>query len=199
MKLILRSIAVLGAFMLLAQTVPARADDVSDLQAKMRAALRSAKSFVETVTVSPNPYVPLGGTMVFTVVAPNRYRQLAGGGSMPPDETVIIGNEVYGNDSRGWTVQTWSDHLVTGFEGDVFNLIVRSIGADATVAGKMVGSVVLKDPRGAKESDVLACTYEKSSFRLLTCSGGSSKLVVSKYDDPANAIPTPKNPKRLDK
>jgi hypothetical protein len=191
--------AALAAFVLLAQALPARAGDVSILQAKIRAALRAATSFVETVTVSPNPFVPLGGTITFTVVAPNRYRQLAAGGSMGRDETIIIGHEVYGNDPAGPTVQTWSDHLVMGFEGDVFDVVVRSSGPDLTAGGKTVGSVVIKDPRGAKVTDFLDCTYEKSTFRLLACSGGPSKIAFSNYNDPAITISTPRNAKRVDK
>ncbi len=177
----------------------ARADQSSDLQARVRAALRNATSFVETVTVKPNPYVPLGATLRFTVVAPNRYHQTVSGAPPQADDTIIIGHEVYGKEAGGWTVETWSDRLVISFEADVFDVTVRVVGPDRTVDGKTVGSFVMKDPRGAKDTDTLDCTYDKQTFRLLTCSSAISSITYSNYDDPAVTIETPKNAKRLDK
>lgn len=34
------------------------------------------------------------------------------------------------DDKGAWDVQTWTDHLVTGYEGDTFGLTVVSVGAD---------------------------------------------------------------------
>jgi len=192
------AVAAMGALAILAQMLPARADDASELQTKIRAALRTAKAFVETVTMK-GPAAPLGGTGTFTVVAPNRYRQYVASQLSGTDDTIIIGHEVYGNEGKGWTVQTWTDRLVTGFEGDVFAVKVVSVGPDQTVDGKTVGSFVMVDPHGAKESDTMNCTYEKQTFRPISCSDAMSTIKYSNYDDPSVTIETPKNAKRTDK
>jgi hypothetical protein len=172
---------------------PAVASDASVLQAKIRAALRSAKSFVATVAIKPQALAPAGGTIVYTVVAPNRYRQAVSG--LPgADDTIIIGHEVYGNRGSGWDVQTWDDRLVTGFEGDLLDVTVVAAGPDANGAG----TFTMKDPHGARETDTLACTYEKATFRPLVCTAGYETMTFSRYDDPSVAVPTPANAKRVD-
>jgi hypothetical protein len=181
-----------------APSAAATAASPSELQAKVRAALLGAHSFVETVTIKPNAIAPLGGTMTFTVVAPNRYHQLVSSSLGGGDDTIIIGNQVYGRAGKGWTVQTWSDRLVTGFEGDTFDVDVVSVGPDETRDGKTVGTFVMKDPRGAKDSDTLSCTYDRATFLPLHCENGFSTIAYA-YGDPGVSIETPKNPVRLDK
>jgi len=180
------------------QLLPASADDASDLQAKIRSALRTAKTFVVTGTMKGSLGHPLGGTATFTVVAPNRYRQYVVSPTDGTDDTIIIGHDVYGNEGKGWDVQTWSDRLVTGFEGEIFAVRVVSVGPDETIAGKTVGSFVMIDPNGASDADTLRCTYEKSSFRPLACDSAMSTTKYTNYDDPAVEIETPKNAKRTD-
>jgi len=193
--------SILGAALFVSMlAAPALADDsAAALQTKIRAALHAAKSFVELATIRPNPFALLGGTATFTVVAPNRYRQYVLSPPTGKDDTIIIGHDVYGNEGKGWTVQTWSDRLVTGFEGEVFDIKVVSAGPDQTVDGKTVGSFVMLDPRGAKETDTMQCTYEKGTFRPLACTASITTIKFSNYDDPAVVIETPKNPKRVDK
>ena len=77
------------------------------------------RSSVVTVNVKPGAGAPTGGTIVYTVVAPNRFRQEVSG-SIGSDDTIVIGNQVYGHDNGAWDVQTWSDHLVTGYEARRF-------------------------------------------------------------------------------
>lgn len=189
---------VLAALATAPQAASASVSTPTDLQTKIRATLRSATSFVQTVTIKPNPLAPVGGTMTFTVVAPNRFHQVVVGAPGGPDDTIIIGHEVYGRKGQGWDVQTWSDFLVTGFEEDIFNVKVLSVGPDQTADGKTVGTYVMKDPRGRRESDTLACTYDPTTFRPLGC---SSDLFIVKYvfDDPSTTIETPKNAVRVDK
>jgi hypothetical protein len=187
-----------GALLMLVQMLPAKADDASELQTKIRAALRTAKTFVQTVTMKGSPAAPLGGTATFTVVAPNRYRQYVASRPSGADDTIIIGHEVYGNEGKGWTVQTWTDRLVTGFEGAVFAVKVVAVGSDQTVDGKTVGSFVMVDPRGAKETDTMNCTYQKQTFRPISCSDAMSTIEFLNYDDPNVTIEMPKNAKRTD-
>jgi hypothetical protein len=188
-----------AALVLLAQILPASADDASVLQTKIRAALRTAKSFVETVTIKGSPGHPLGGAATLTVVAPNRFRQFVNGGPGDSDDTIIIGDDVYGNEGKGWDVLNWTDRLVTDFEGDVFAVRVSSVGPDRTVDGKTVGSFAMIDPHGATDNDILQCTYEKSSFRPLACTGIMSTIKYASYDNPTLAIEAPKNARRTDK
>lgn len=211
------SLVALAAFAALAATAPAAtapasppptppatasatptASAMSILQTKMRTALLAAHSFVETVAVKPNSIAPLGGTLTFTVVAPNKYHQLISSSLGGGDDTIIVGNQVYGRAGKGWTVQNWSDRLVTGFEGDAFDVTVVSVGPDKAIDGKTVGTFVMKDPRGAKDSDTLACTYERATSLPLQCDNGYSTITY-RYGDPGISIETPKDPVRVDK
>jgi len=187
------------ALVYVAQILPASADDAVGLQTKIRAALRTAKSFVETVTMKGSLRHPLGGAATLTVVAPDRFRQFVVGGPGDSDDTIIIGHNVYGNQGTGWDVLDWTDRLITDFEGDVFAVRVSSVGPDRTVDGKTVGSFVMIDPHGASDKDTLQCTYEKSTFRPLACIGSMSTIKYASYDNPALAIEAPKNAKRTDK
>jgi hypothetical protein len=173
---------------------PVYASDAPALQVNVRAALRSAKSFVATATVKPVITAPNGGTIVYTVVAPNRYRQTVTG--FPgADDTIIIGNKVYGNSGGGWDVQTWSDRLVNGFEGDLLDFTILSVGPESTPT---TGTFVMIDPHGAKKTDTMQCTYDKLTSRPMTCITSYETVTFSRYDDPTVTIPTPQNPKRLD-
>jgi hypothetical protein len=178
----------------LSAPAPAAPGDASQLQGQIRAALRSAKSFVMTVSVKPAVYAPKGGTMVYTVVAPNRYRQQVTGMPGGNDDTIIIGHQVYGHDSGAWDVQPWSDHLVTGYESNTFALSVVSVGADQTVNGKTVGSFVLKYPPDENDAWSMNCTYDKQSFRPLQCASAGASIGW-RFDDPSTVIPTPANAK----
>jgi hypothetical protein len=173
-----------------ALTSTAKASDVSALQSQLRAALRSAKSFVAVAKINPMWAAPTGATITWTVVAPDRFRQYAVGAPQPTDDTIIIGHEVYGsNGGKPWTVQTWDDRLVTGFEGDVFDIRVVSAGD---------GSYVAIDPLGRSDKETMNCTYDKQTFRTLTCSNNAKTITFSRYDDPSVAIPTPANARRTD-
>ncbi len=178
----------------LATVAPACASEASELQAKVRAALRSAKSFVATAAINPSVTAPNGGTVVYTIVAPNRFRQTVHG--LPGgDDTIIIGNKVYGNDGGGWDVQTWSDHLVNSFEGDLLDFTILSVGAESTAT---TGTFVMVDSHGEKKTDTLQCTYDKTTSRPRTCIAGYVTITFARFDDPTVAIPTPEHPKVLD-
>ena len=148
-----------------------------------------------TVSVKPAAYAPKGGTMVYTVVGPNRYRQQVTGMPGGDDDTIIIGHQVYGHDKGAWDVQPWSDHLVTGYESNTFALTVVSVGADQTVGGKTVGSFVLKYPPDESDAWSLNCTYDKqSSFRPQQCTSDGASITW-RFDDPSTVIQAPANAK----
>jgi hypothetical protein len=191
----MRGLCVLAAAAFaLGSAAPASASEASELQVKVRAALRSAKSFVATATINPGVTAPNGGTVVYTVVAPNRFRQTVTG--VPGgDDTIIIGNKVYGNSGAGWDVQTWTDHLVNGFEGDLLDFTILSVGAESTPAR---GTFVMADPHGEKKTDTLQCTYDKSTSRPKTCITGYETITFARFDDPTVTIPVPEHPKVLD-
>jgi len=171
--------------------LPARASDASDVQARVRTALRAAKSFVAVAKIKPMLLAPMGATITWTVVAPNRFRQYAVGPPEPTDDTIIIGHEVYGSENgKPWTVQTWDDRLVTGFESDVFDPKIVSVSA---------GGFVMVDPLGRTDKDTIACTYDERTFRPLACTNDAKTITFSNYDDPAISIPAPSNPRRTDR
>lgn len=189
-----RNIALAAALLALFTAAPAFASDASQLQMKVRAALRSAKSFVATATINSSVAAPNGGTVVYTIVAPNRFRQTVTG--LPGgDDTIIIGNKVYGNSGGGWDVQTWSDHLVNSFEGDLLDVTILSVGPESTATN---GTFVMADSHGEKKTDTLQCTYDIATSRPRTCIAGYVTLSFSRYDDPTVTIPTPEHAKVLD-
>jgi hypothetical protein len=175
--------------LLASQALPAGANDASVLQDKIRATLRSAKSFVLTEEIKPGTLgAPTGGTVVYTVVAPNRYHQVSTG-SIGADDTIIIGHQIYGHDSGAWTVQTWDDRLVSGFESDTFLVDVTSVDGS---------NFVMSFPHEGSVKQTLSCTYDPQTFRPQKCTGEHVTLTYSQYDDPALTIPTPANAKRED-
>jgi hypothetical protein len=169
----------------------------ASLQDGVRAALRSAKSFVVTVKINRSAIVPLGASIEWTVVAPNRYRQVTHGDPSGDETTVIIGHEVYGNKHGAWDVQTWDDRLVSGFEGDVFDVHVVSIGPDRSQGGKTLGTFVMNATVGPS-GGTLTCTYDKQTFRPLICGNDAQTVTYGRYDDPSVTIPTPAHAKRVD-
>ncbi|HEY1976343.1 MAG TPA: hypothetical protein VGG89_07360 [Candidatus Baltobacteraceae bacterium] len=169
--------------------LPASAADTATLQSNVRAALRSAKSFVVDVKIKPMPVAPLGASLEWTVVAPNRFRQVTHGDPSGDDDTIIIGRDVYGNKHGAWDVQTWDDHLVTGFEEGVFDVRIVSAGD---------GTFVMHDALGRSESDTLSCTYDKATYRPLTCANAGKTVTYGRYDDPSVTIPAPAHAKRVD-
>jgi hypothetical protein len=172
--------------LLLAFAFP-QGDAALDLQAKVRAALHGSKNVVATITINPQPMAPMGGTITYTYVAPNRYRQTVSG--IPgADDTIVIGDQVYGRHGNAWDVQTWTDELVRGYEGDLFDVVVLDVGH---------GGFTMKDPHGKNEGDTRICTYDKATSRPKQCAM-SYGTVTYRYDDPAVTIPTPPNPKRVD-
>jgi len=185
----MRTFVVTAFLAVLLTALPVSAADTSTLQSNVRAALRSAKSFVVDVKIKPMPVAPMGASLQWTVVAPNRYRQVTHGDPSGDDDTIIIGHNVYGHKHGAWDVQTWDDHLVTGFEGGVFDVQIVSAG---------VGTFVMKDPLGRNEDDTLSCTYDKATYRPLTCSNAGKTVTYGRYDDPTVTIPTPAHAKRVD-
>jgi hypothetical protein len=169
----------------------------ASLQSSVRAALHAAKSFVVNVKIEPMAAAPLGAGITWTVVAPNRYRQVTHGDSTGDDDTIIIGHDVYGNKHGSWDVQTWDDGLVNGFEGDVFDIEVISAGPDRVVDGKTVGTFVRKSTVGPKDL-TLTCTYDKATFRPLVCANRAETETYERYDDPSVTIPAPAHAKRID-
>lgn len=175
---------------------PARASDASVLQANVRAALHSAKSFVATVKINPGILAPGGGSIVYTVVAPNLYRQTVH--DLPgADDTIIAGTKIYGNSGKGWDVQTWDMGLVTGFEGPIFDVEIVSVGPDRTENGVLEGTYVEKDPNGRTASDTRSCTYEKKTYRPIACTMSYGSIAFARYDDPSVSIPIPEHAKNL--
>jgi hypothetical protein len=110
------------------------------------------------------------------------------------DDSILIGKRIYGRKGSGWDYQDWSDHLVTGYEGETFDLIVASAGPDQTVDGKTVGTFTMSYPPDESDAWTLQCTYDKPTFHPIAC---TSPAVNStwRFNDPAITVPTPENAK----
>ena len=178
------------ALFTLVLAAPAYADDAATLQKAVRSALRSAKTFVATANIKPMLQAPMGASIVWTIQAPDRFRQVTHGDPSGDDDTIVIGHDVYGNKHGTWDVQTWDDALVSGFEGDVFDVVVVSAGD---------GTFVMKDPLGQSDRDTLSCTYDRKTSRPLVCSNDKKSITFARYDDPAVSVPVPQHAKRVDR
>ncbi|HKE37397.1 MAG TPA: hypothetical protein VKB39_08190, partial [Candidatus Baltobacteraceae bacterium] len=66
----MRTFVVTAFLAVLLTALPVSAADTSTLQSNVRAALRSAKSFVVDVKIKPMPVAPMGASLQWTVVAP---------------------------------------------------------------------------------------------------------------------------------
>jgi hypothetical protein len=92
-------------------------------------------------------------------------------------------------------VQTWSDRLVDGFEGDLLDFNIVSIGSESTDS---TGTFEAIDPHGAKSTDTMQCTYDRPTSRPKTCITGYERVTFTRFDDPTVVIPTPEYAKKLD-
>lgn len=171
-----------GAAGLAGTALPARADDLATVGAKVGTAMHAAKSFVLTTTTGG-----FNGAMTF--VAPDRYRtSLAYNGTTY--EVVVIGKDGYvsANGSPFRKVDAPPEFLQTQVQ--LRDVPVDAVLPDTTVNGTVYGQFATTSA-GPQHDQRLTCTYDKKTFRIARCANESLTIGFGKYDDPANAVTVP--------
>ncbi len=171
-----------GAAQLAGMALPAAADDLATVNAKVGTAMHAAKSFVLTTTTG-------GFSGAMTYVAPDRYRtSLAYNGTTY--EVVVIGKEGYvsANGSAYRKVDAPPEFLQTQVQ--LRDVPVDAMLPDTTVGGTVYGQFATTSA-GPQHDQRLTCTYDKKTYRIARCANESLTIGFSKYDDPANAVAVP--------
>jgi hypothetical protein len=164
----------------------AAADDVSAVQAKVSAALKSAKSFVATTTVAADG---LAQTTVY--IQPDRIRtDIAVGGSTL--ERIAIGGFEYSSRNGAPFERTAITPESAAALKKITAVTVTKVLPDVTVDGTTYGAYETTLPGGAGSDPThLTCTYEKKSARLVRCENATITETFSGYDDPKNVVDAP--------
>jgi hypothetical protein len=168
-----------------AVAAPARADMTSDVQLKVDAAMKSAKSFVVTTLYPAQAY---SATLVH--VAPDRSRVVVAVAATTTDIVTVGGTSYSSKNGAPFEKAALSADASARVHtfGDVK---VGAIDADVTIDGVTYGAFETTFPLGADIT--LRCTYEKKSFRLVRCANGDVTQTYSGYNDPQNVVEPPTN------
>ena len=170
----------------LAASVPARADDLATVRAKVASAMQSAKSFVVTTTATT------GFKVTMTFVAPDRYHStLAYNGASP--DVVLVGPVAYVSGNAGQPYRkTDAPPEVIAAQSHLRDVPVEQVLPDKTAGGKTWGRFATTSA-GPQKDQRLICTYDKLTYRINDCSNEGLTLTFTRYDDPANAVTIPTN------
>ena len=172
--------------LLAAATLPAQAQDVAALRAKVASAMSGAKSFVVTTTAAS------GFSVTVTFVAPDRYHSaLVYSGSSR--DVVLIGSTAYISADGGQSYRkTDAPTDVISAQAQLRDVPVDQVLPDRTVNGKTWGQFATSTA-GPQKDQHLTCTFDKKTYRINDCSNEGLQLTFSRYDDPANAVTVPSN------
>ena len=175
-----------------AVTVPANVAkpshaDLPTVRTKVALAMRAASSFV--VTSSPASGAGRPTTTIF--VAPDRYRYRYNEHDANFD-TIVVGETGYiaspGQPYAvipGRSIATALRHLV------LHDVVVEQLAPDVVIGGIAYGRFASAEPGGRNVR--LTCTYDKASYRLVSCASVDWHVAFSRYDDPSNVVAVPAN------
>jgi hypothetical protein len=177
--------SAIAALLVCSAALPARADVAADLQQKIDAAMRNAKSFVVTTLYPAQAY---SSTLVY--VAPNRSRVAVAIAASTTD-VVTVGDTSYSSKNgapfeKAAVLPEESARLKS-----IGSVKVETVRADITTEGATYGAFETSVPLGSAVT--LTCTYDKKSFRLARCANGEVTQTYKNYDDPNNTVETPTN------
>jgi len=177
--------SALAAMLLAAAASPAPADESANVQSRIDAAMKSAKSFAVTTQYPAEAY---SATLVH--VAPDRSRVVVAIAATTTDVvTVGSASSSSKNGAAFQKVESPADASVRARLGG--SLKVGALDPDVTVAGVTYGAFETTLPLG--RAATLKCTYDKRSFRLVLCSNADVTQTYSAYDDPSNVVEPPTN------
>jgi hypothetical protein len=183
MKMFAR-LALVGV-MLASAAIPARADDKSDLQAKIAAAAKGVKSVVMTTVISQ-----IGATTTVVFVAPDRTHTAFSAPVIGTRDAVTIGDTSYVSTAGG----PYTKSNVPGGAAQLRNLTdvtVVDIQPDITTAGVTYGQYTTTIT-AMDRSVNLVCAYDKKTYLRTTCGNEFIVVKFTNYNDPRNIIDVPK-------
>ncbi len=165
--------------------LPADADEIADVQARIDSAMKSAKSFVvRTVDPAQN----YSSTIIH--IAPNRSRIIVAVAATTTD-LVAVGDTEYSSRNGA----PFEKAPVTPEESarlrSIGTVKIAAVRPDVNVDGVTYGAFDTTAPLSA--ATTLMCTYFKKSYRLVRCVGDDVTQVYKSYDDPANVVDPPTN------
>jgi hypothetical protein len=177
--------ASLVALLLAGVVAPARADQSANVQSRIDAALKTAKSFAVTTRY---PAAAYSATLVH--VAPDRSRVVVAIAASTTD-VVRIGSATYSSKNGAPFVKVVPSADASARPVVSGSVKVGALDPDVTVAGVTYGAFETTLPFGTAAT--LKCTYDKRSFRLVQCAGDDVTQTYSGYDDPSNVVEPPEN------
>ncbi len=172
------------AALLAATAVPAQADDVDTVRARVAAAMTAAKSFIVTTSAATG----MTGSMTF--VAPNLYHSAVVYNRTRRD-VILVGSTGYVSEDDGQTYHKFEPpaEMVAG-QAELRAIPVERLLPDKTAGGKTWGQFTTSSG-GPEKDQQLTCTYDKTSFRIGQCSNPGLMMSFSRYDDPSNVVIVP--------
>ena len=163
----------------------AQADGMADLQARLDAALKGAKSFVVTTLYPAQAY-----SSTLMVVAPDRTR-LAVAVSANTTDIVTIGQTEYSSKNGATFEKRPAAPSAGPPRQSPGSVKVMGMRPDVRVGSKTYGAFDASVPLGVQVT--LTCTYDKKNYRLVRCANDEITQRYGKYDDPSNVVDAPKN------
>ena len=160
-------------------------DNLATVRTKVPAAMQAAKSFVATAT-SPN-----GFNVTTTYVAPDRYHSVLNYNGSAYD-VVLVGPTAYLSANGNPYTAMQAPPQVMAVQQELHNMPVDSVDPDTTVGGLTYGQFETTQA-GPQHDQHLTCSYDKTTFRIVRCTGTALTLAFSRYDDPSNAVTVPSN------
>lgn len=186
MKMFARS--ALAIVLVCAAAGPALADDKTDLQIKISAALKAAKSFSTTAIVAAN-----GLVINSVLVAPDRAKTTVAAGGMTMD-SVLIGSDLYVSRNSAPFEKSAAPPAVAAQLKLATEPVVAAIVSDVTESGVTYGAFTMPFT-GSTLPMTLTCEYDKATFRLAKCANEKVSVTYSNDDDPKNVVEIPKDAK----
>ncbi len=176
---------MLAAVLACALTGPARADATTDIQSKVDAAMKGAKSYVVTTLYPAQAYA---STLVF--VAPDRSRVDVAVNASTTDVVTVGGVSYSSKNGATFERASATPDQLSRLRASA-NVKVGAVQPDVVVGGVTYGAFQTTVPLGTAQT--LTCTYDKKTFRLARCSNDDVTQTYDGYDDPKNVVDTPAN------
>jgi hypothetical protein len=173
------------AAVLTGSALPAGAQDLATVRARVQGAMQGAKSFVVATSATT------GFTVTMTFVAPDRYHSALVYGGTSRD-VVLVGPVAYVSADRKTYRKVDAPPDVIAAQAQL-----RAVPVDEVLPDKMAGGVAYGQfattSAGPQKDQRLICSYDKKTYRLTECSNEGLMLTFSRYDDPANVVVIPTN------
>jgi hypothetical protein len=179
-----------------ALTLPARADDLATVQAKMSAAAAGVTSFVVTLRVIGDSAA--SGSVTF--VRPMNVKSEFASGQMSMEAYLVDGMVYVHLPEGGWqkskaeTAGPAEQYLNLAAGGSASAVLLPDREEDGATVGVFQMQAVLPGPLGPfgqPASQPIACSYDKTTYLIRSCRSASITLTYMKYNDPANTVVLP--------